>query len=341
MTNSTDFTSHVVPNRESVTVTGTYNSTTNIFSIHPMVIGAQLPTCIDDREARIRSLAHEMAETDRFEQGEDAYLTAAEEQFEAHTLQVVTVGPENQIRECLLPMDQICSDGGPWDGTYLFAGNVPYVGRVDRMDFLRRRELLHTVHVSASIPTVGFRWQPGNAPQRGRANVTWAGHHELDATLSYYLSLESTDGSRTPLSLLTEDTEAAVDFSSLPAGVGRFVLTATDGYNTVEESSERFYVAHRECQAVISSPEDGARIGAGAVVLAGTGFYDDCRTVEADALEWTSDQDGAIGRGGLIQSVELTPGPHRINLSAGLPGAVGTSTVSIEVLTEDVEPNPQ
>jgi hypothetical protein len=143
------------------------------------------------------------------------------------------------------------------------------------------------------------------------------------------------DGRVEPLSILSEGNEMMVDFMSLPSGVGRLRLVTRDGYNTVEARSARFFVPHRPCTAVIFSPGEGAGLDASRVDLAGRAVYDDGLTEEVEALEWSSDRDGLLGRGALLPSVTLSPGRHTITLIAGLPGAVNQASVQIEVRTKE------
>jgi hypothetical protein len=203
------------------------------------------------------------------------------------------------------------------------------------MDFYRASQHLYRFEIPRSNPQIAFDWHPGRAAPEGEHIVSWQGRHGEGRSLFYYLTYESVNGIREPLTLLSQLNEVEVDFSSLPSGVGRLILTASDGYNTVETYSPRFFVPRRPCTAHIFSPKEGAVLADGLVDLSGRGMYDDGKTEEIETLEWVSDREGTIGQGALVTGVVLSPGRHQITLIAGLPGAQGTAAVQIEALPTD------
>ena len=325
----------IVGERRTVTIVGIFNERTGFFDLKPMFVGSQPPTVITDRLEEIRKRANVTACEDQFRRDAQEYWLIAEREFDTHTLHVVATNFVYGAKVFMLPMDIVCQDGAIWDGAYVFAGNIPYLGRVDIIDFYRDWQHLYHFEIPRSIPRIVLYWHPESAPSQGRHTIAWEGRHDERRTLFYYLAYESAKGIREPLTLLSEVNEVEVDFSSLPSGVGRLVLTASDGYNTVETYSQRFYVPSRPCTAFIFSPEDEAVISGGLVNLSGHGFYDDGKTAETDALEWVSDRDGTIGQGALVTSAVLSPGRHQISLIAGLPGVQSTASIQIEVLPTD------
>ena len=335
MTISNDALSVITADRRSITVTGLFNEETRLFELKPMFVSSQPPTTILDREEAIRKRAHFAAQADEFRQEAEYYWKIAEREFDTHTLYVVVSNYVYGDQEFMVPMDIVCREGASWDATYIFGGNIPYVSRVDAIDFYREGQHLHHFDVPQAIPDVVLNWRTGEEPLSGKMIVMWQGQHEEGRKLYYYLTYESLDGKRVPLTALSEASEVEVDFSTLPSGVGQLKLTSSDGYNTVETRSPRFYVPRRPCTALIFSPEDRAVLPGGQVDLSGRGLYDDGMTEEVEALEWVSDRDGSLGRGALITGVVLTPGRHRISLVAGLPGAEGSSSVRVESRPRD------
>jgi hypothetical protein len=69
---------------------------------------------------------------------------------------------------------------------------------------------------------------------------------------------------------------------------------------------------------MIFAPQDGATFAPGQLgVLHGQGLYLEENKPETEALAWTSSEDGDIGTGMTVQMAKLSPGAHRITLTAG------------------------
>ena len=320
--------------RRSITIAGTYKPRRHEFVLKPIFVSSQMPTDISDRTDAIKRLAsvkaYEAGRPDAVQQ----YMDIATQEFEAHTLTVVQRNESFGARTFLVPMDIVCVDGAASDSTYVFAANVPYLPRVHAIDFYCNQNHLFHFAVPLAKPVVEFEWAPGDEAPRGQRVVTWRGVHSQDIPLHYYVAFESAGRSPIPLTLLSEATVTEIDFSTLPAGIGRLMLIASDGYNTVEAFSDRFYVPCRPCAAVIVSPADGSVVPVGRVTLRGQGVYDDGQTIEAKALAWTSDRDGLLGYGGLLTDVSLSDGEHQITLTAGVPGTTGITAVKVTVMPE-------
>lgn len=326
--------SAAIRDRVSVTLAGLFNEHTGALDLKPMFIGAQPPKVITDRLETIRKKANMAARNDDFKRDSQAYWLEAERTFDTHTLHVVVRNAAYGEQVFMLPMDSVCSDGERWDGTYMFAGNIPYVSRVDAIDFYRDWRHLKTFDVPRGLPAITLMWFD-EMPAEGKRVINWRGHHDEGRRLSYYLVYESRRGARVPLTTLSEMNDVEVDFASLPSGVGQLILTASDGYNTAEAYSPHFYVPSRPCAAVILEPQGGAVLHADRVNFSGRGFYDDGMTEEYQDLEWVSNRDGVIGRGALVTRAALSSGRHEITLVAGLPGTASTTSIQIEVLPTD------
>jgi hypothetical protein len=332
MTTSDDTRSLLISERRSVTVAGLFNERSGAFDLKPMFMSSQPATCIADRTEEIRKRAYFAAVERAVEADPHTFWLQAEQEFDTHTLHVVQRNAVYGYKVCMLPMDILCLDGAQLDDTFIFAGNIAYVPRVDAIDFYRDWRHLYRFEVPRAIPQIVLRWQPRDTPPEGKQVVSWQGRHSEGRSLFYYLTYEPVRGNREPLVILSEASEVEVDFSSLPSGVGRLVLTASDGYNTVESYSPRFYIPCRPCMALILSPTAETVIADGSINLSGQGLYDDGMSTETEALAWISDRDGTIGQGSLVTNVMLSPGKHHITLTAGLPGAQGTASIDVEVL---------
>ncbi len=84
---------------------------------------------------------------------------------------------------------------------------------------------------------------------------------------------------------------------------------------------------------MILAPADGAVFPVGGtVVLQGQGFYLEEHRPELETLDWSSSQDGPLGRGLLIRVKGLPPGTHDIVLRAGVDERVGESSIQIQVV---------
>jgi hypothetical protein len=231
-----------------------------------------------------------------------------------------------------LAASPVCADGRRID-YWVIASKIPFREGARVARFLRDDIVLEEVRIPSEGPIVRLEWEP-RGELRGDQEIRWAGEHPEGAPVNYILSYSSDDGeSWRPVSPPTPGTEGVVNFDRLPGGERcRLGLTASDGFNTVTVTTDPFEVPVKPCMAMILAPEDGSEFAEGeTAILQGQGFYLEENRPELEALEWRSSVDGPLGRGGLLELPNLSPGAHTITLVAGTGDRAGESTVEIRI----------
>jgi hypothetical protein len=226
-----------------------------------------------------------------------------------------------------------CGDGVESDDL-LVRGAIPFRDDVRQIRFLGRDLELLTMPVSNASPELRLTSQPLGIA-RGQQIIAWEASHQDGLKLQYFL-LYSTNAGRTweRLTSRLEDTEYPVDFDQVPGGQEcRIVVVATDGVNTTTAETEAFSVAAKPCQVFLLEPADGEQFAAGrAILLRGQGYYLEEQRAETETLVWTSDREGELGRGPLVElRARLSPGEHQITLQAGNAGRVSSRTIRVLV----------
>lgn len=212
-------------------------------------------------------------------------------------------------------------------------GKIPFPTATRTVRFYRDGVLIHEINVSEAGPDIRLTWEPPQSV-RGKQTISWIGEHPESQPLQYFLRYTHNDGKTwVRVGLRTDETKQQVDFDELPGGDRcRVGVVATDGVNTVIAESKSFSVPIKSCEAIILAPEDGATFAPDEMVLLrGQGFYLEENRAETEALVWTSSKDGELGRGMTVQIPRLSPGTHRITLTASTGERAGEATVSIQI----------
>lgn len=241
-----------------------------------------------------------------------------------------------------LPAGRVCGEGGSGSARTIFTGKVPWRpgARVVRLRW--EGDLVHELRVSRERPEVALAWTPRDR-QSGRAEVRWSGRHPEGLPLHYFLRYSNDAGaSWRAVTLLTAEGAQELDFDELAGGDRcRLGVVATDGANTVMAESAEFEVPIKPCQALILSPAQRQAFDVGdAVWLTGQGYYLEERAAEKRALAWSSSLDGRLGSGPVLRVAGLSPGTHRITLSAGEGARAGEASVVVHVGKHKGEPGP-
>jgi hypothetical protein len=211
-------------------------------------------------------------------------------------------------------------------------GWLPFPDVARRLRFRLDGLSVHEVEVSRSAPTLTLDFRPKKLVA-GRTTVRFRAKHPEGKPVESFLRYSHDDGrSYARVGLRTTSDHAEVDFDALPGGPAcRIAVVATDGARTTIATSVPFAVTVKPCRALLLSPEAGRSVAAGtSIELVGQGFYLEERAPELSALAWTSSRDGALGTGRRLR-VTLSPGNHRLTLSAGVAPRVGTAEVDVVV----------
>jgi hypothetical protein len=212
-------------------------------------------------------------------------------------------------------------------------GTVPFPPATRTIRFFRDDVLIDMIAVSPEGPAVELKWKPPGTV-KGTQTLTWTGSHPRKAALRYFLRYSNDDGETWQrIGRRTAGTMQEIDFDALPGGDRcRVAAVATDGVNTSTALSPACRVPVKPCQVVIFSPREGVRLSPDRpVVLHGQGFYLEEGRAEVDALHWSSSLDGELGSGRMLTLARLSPGAHRITLTAGRADRAGHSSVSVTV----------
>jgi hypothetical protein len=194
---------------------------------------------------------------------------------------------------------------------------------------------LGQVDASAHPPTVTVVAPNGGEILGDSVTVEWNGDDDDGTESAYNLWYSMDDGaSWSPLIMdITGTTTFDLDLSLAPGGTAcRVRVDASDGFHTAsDETDGTFSVPLKAPWAVISLP------GAGAVVtppltLDGGAYDPEEGELEGEALVWTSDRDGLLGTGSTVWDVDLSPGQHRLTLTATDSQTLASSdTVTVTV----------
>lgn len=216
-----------------------------------------------------------------------------------------------------------------------FVMAVPYAAGVDRVELTNNWGKVLTSRIaSAHPPTVAMQFPNASGlTLDGVETIQWAGS-DADGDAPTYAVLYSRDNGVTWNAIGAGITESSydVDFTTIPGSSAALIkVLASDGFNTASDVSDQpFTVPAKPPVAAIVSPPAGAHFRVGELIkLQGYAVDLEEGMVASGSLSWSSDLDGALGTGGLIE-VTLSEGTHTITLDGG-GGAASATTVVVQV----------
>jgi hypothetical protein len=175
------------------------------------------------------------------------------------------------------------------------------------------------VSVSHNKPTVFVTAPLSGEVVSGVYTITWQSN-DLDGDPLYHTVEYSHDGEHwLVLAAVITGTHFVVSFDALPGGNQAHIkVTVSDGVNTAEATSAAFIVNTKPPEVFIQSPASGARYIAGMnVTLRGSAYdWQDGWLHSSTALTWSSNLDGVLGSGEVLNLQNLSSGQHTITLSA-------------------------
>lgn len=219
----------------------------------------------------------------------------------------------------------------------VFQGVIAYPDATTKFEIVRGTTVLRTVNASRNAPVVTITSPRAGDRPTGEAKVTWTATDADGDRISTRVDY-SPDNGKTWLEVEpeAEGSEVTLDFSELP-GTGRaeaiFRVTSTDGINATQATSPAFTVAAKAPIAELLWPPVYSETQRGAAVFLygeGLDLLDD--VIIDDKVVWTSDRDGAIGKGALIETTKLSQGTHTITMTVtNSLGLKATATLTVVV----------
>ncbi len=198
---------------------------------------------------------------------------------------------------------------------------VPFPEKTVAFNIMNGTTLLHAVKVLPNAPEITILAPKAGDKVDGMYTIKWQGKHKDGAALLY--SVEYSNDGEDWVELASEITATTWedDFATLPGNAqpqSRIRITATDGVNATQVESSWFSVSPQAPEVYIEEPEGEITIKVGQDLdLLGSAYdLQDEWLVEDNELVWSSDLQGALGNGELINVSNLKPGKHTITLTA-------------------------
>jgi len=227
-----------------------------------------------------------------------------------------------------------------------FREAMPFPANTARLVFRHESAVVRVVNVSPHAPTVRVLSPNGGESWDGAGpyTVTWEAS-DADGDALTARVLYSPDGGQSWQSLAVNlhATSYAVDASDLAGSDAALVrVLVSDGVNTSADVNDApFQVASKPPVVLLLGPEDNAEFLIGEpVFLQATATDPEDGPLGDDAFGWTSDVDGALGRGADQIANSLSVGRHTITLTVSdSDGETRTSSVAI-LVSESPPPTP-
>jgi uncharacterized protein YkwD len=216
--------------------------------------------------------------------------------------------------------------------TFLFT--LPFPAGADRVRLTRagspvaeRRASAHAPELRIDAPGAGAVWD-------GPRTLRWSASDADGDPLTFAVLYSPAGAAWQPLNGDLAATSLDVDFNDLPGGGAAHVrVLASDGFHTTVADAGPFLVPAKAPRPVILQPADGAVLGPsdGLTLLAGGDDPEEGELDEA-TMRWSSDRDGQLGTGAVVDVPRLSVGDHLISLSArDAAGQVGADTVLVHI----------
>ncbi|MGE0127072.1 MAG: choice-of-anchor D domain-containing protein [Blastocatellales bacterium] len=214
-----------------------------------------------------------------------------------------------------------------------FSETVPQPAGLARVVLTREGQVLAERRASPNAPTVAITSPAPGEFWDGVRTAQWTAQDSDGDPLSYLIQYSPDDRqSWFPLESDLKVQQYALDTNAVPGG-DRFWLrvVATDGLNFATAEAGPIRLPKKGPQVFITGPQqDTALIPNLPVILQGIGLDLEDGGLSEESLTWTSDRDGNLGSGSLLQVASLSVGTHRITLS-GQDRDGNTTTTSVIV----------
>jgi uncharacterized repeat protein (TIGR01451 family) len=197
---------------------------------------------------------------------------------------------------------------------------MPWAEGTTSIVLLHGATVLDSRAVSTGAPSVLITSPsaPVSWPAGSTQTLSWSGADPDGGALSYSVFYSNDGGEWELLESGLTGTSFEVNVDGLAGGANtRFRVVVNDGVNVgFDETNAPISVPDKLPAAAISEPGPGALVRPGDLLLA-TGMGSDLEDgmLPDEALEWSSDRQGALGSGPSLAITTLQPGLHTITLT--------------------------
>ena len=220
--------------------------------------------------------------------------------------------------------------------------SAPFATGCAQVRLRKGAQVLYSRPVSANAPVAHVLTPTAGQAVSGPTAITWSATDSDGDPLTYCLYYLR-DGV-TPLPLASGVTSNS--FLWNPAGYGgsaqaRILVVASDGVNQGQSLSAAFTVPKKGPNLTILSPASGVAYPSYDtwVTFVGAGFDPEDGLLPSSALSFSSDIDGDLGTGEMVQRYQLSQGVHTITLM-GYDSDGNTNQTSITLTISDNPPVP-
>ncbi|MDE3089869.1 MAG: hypothetical protein KGJ80_10865 [Chloroflexota bacterium] len=198
---------------------------------------------------------------------------------------------------------------------------VPFPDMTAAFRIMSGDKVLKVVPVTPNAPEVKIVAPTAGEAITGTYTIKWQGSDKDGDKPLYTVEYSDNGEDWVTLAAEIEMTEWTDDFGTIPGGdkpMGRIKITATDGINATDVTSELFSVPPKSPEVFIEEPEKDITVKAGEEITLSGGAYDlqDEWIFDDKKLVWTSDLQGELGGGESLYVDNLKPGKHTITLKA-------------------------
>ncbi|MDD1652359.1 MAG: PKD domain-containing protein, partial [Methanomicrobiales archaeon] len=212
---------------------------------------------------------------------------------------------------------------------------VPWVEGTDLVRVVRSGDTLAEIPVSPNPPFVAFTAPAPGTSLIGQQVIAWTAGDPDGDTLTSRIQYSADGGNswRNVAVSLTEQVHL-LDTSRLPGTDDAYLrVMVSDGVNTALATAGPFHVPPKIPLAVIAAGDDVIFPAGTGASIGGFAVDPEDGSVSGTGLTWTSDIDGPLGTGETFQASLLSPGVHRLTLTArDSSGMTGESSLTVTVL---------
>ena len=163
--------------------------------------------------------------------------------------------------------------------------------------------------------------------------LAWTGSDQDGDDLEYSVQYSPDDGdSWLPVAANLDNTAYTPNLDEVPGGMqARVRVEASDGFHVTSDEYGPFVVPDHAPILTIQRPEHDTVVSTTASLSGFAYDYEDGE-LEEIALEWSSDRDGVLGSGSLLEVSGISTGIHQLSLTAtDSQGNVGSGSILTHV----------